>query len=121
MVPNHPRRNLEHAITRSEGWETFPDPHILWERNEKVMPGNRFNGFTDYGIGIGLRAPHYDHILSRKPVVDWFEIISENFMIDGGRPLHILDQILEQYKVVQHGVSMYFGSVLGQRGRKIHP
>jgi len=74
------------------------------------MPGNRFNNFTDYGIGIGLRAPHYDHILSRKPVVDWFEIISENFMIDGGRPLHILDQILEQYKVVQHGVSMYFGS-----------
>jgi uncharacterized protein len=74
------------------------------------MPANRFNGFTDYGIGIGLRAPHYDHILTRKPVVDWFEIISENFMIDGGRPLHILDQILEQYKVVQHGVSMYFGS-----------
>ena len=74
------------------------------------MPGNRFNGFTDYGIGIGLRAPHYEHILSRKPVVDWFEIISENFMIDGGRPLHLLDQILEQYKVVQHGVSMYFGS-----------
>ena len=74
------------------------------------MSANRFNGFTDYGIGIGLRAPHYDHILTRKPVVDWFEIISENFMIDGGRPLHILDQILEQYKVVQHGVSMYFGS-----------
>jgi len=74
------------------------------------MSANRFNGFTDYGIGIGLRAPHYDHILTRKPVVDWFEIISENFMIDGGRPLNILDQILEQYKVVQHGVSMYFGS-----------
>jgi hypothetical protein len=74
------------------------------------MPESRFNAFTDYGIGIGLRAPHYQHILSRKPVVDWFEIISENFMIDGGRPLHILDQILEQYKVVQHGVSMYFGS-----------
>ena len=74
------------------------------------MGTNRFNNFTDYGIGIGLRQPHYDHILSRKPVVDWFEIISENFMIDGGRPLQILDQILEQYKVVQHGVSMYFGS-----------
>jgi len=74
------------------------------------MPGNRFNGFTDYGIGIGLRAPHYQHILTRKPVVDWFEIISENFMIDGGRPLQVLDDILEQYKVVQHGVSMYFGS-----------
>ena len=74
------------------------------------MPANKFNGFTDYGIGIGLRVPHYDHILTRKPVVDWFEIISENFMVDGGRPLHILDQILEQYRVVQHGVSMYFGS-----------
>ena len=74
------------------------------------MPANEFNGFTDYGIGIGLRATHYDHILTRKPVVDWFEIISENFMVDGGRPLQILDQILEQYKVVQHGVSMYFGS-----------
>jgi uncharacterized protein len=53
---------------------------------------------------------HYGHILSRKPVVDWFEIISENFMVDGGRPLEVLDRILEQYRVVQHGVSMYFGS-----------
>jgi uncharacterized protein (UPF0276 family) len=74
------------------------------------MPSNRFNGFTEYGIGIGLRIPHYDHILAHKPVVDWFEIISENFMIGGGRPLKLLDQILEQYRVVQHGVSMYFGS-----------
>ncbi|HWB53472.1 MAG TPA: DUF692 domain-containing protein, partial [Tepidisphaeraceae bacterium] len=74
------------------------------------MPANRFNGFTDLGIGIGLRVPHYKHILSRKPTVDWFEIISENYMVDGGRPLEVLDQILEQYRVVQHGVSMYFGS-----------
>src|SRR5467141_1440302 len=88
----------------------FPLALFLSPREEKNMPGNRFNGFTDYGIGIGLRAPHYEHIPSRKPVVDWFEIISENFMIDGGRPLRILDQILDQYKVVQHGVSMYFGS-----------
>ena len=74
------------------------------------MPANRFNAFTEYGVGIGLRIPHYDHILSRKPVVDWFEIISENFMVDGGRPLRLLDDILDQYRVVQHGVSMYFGS-----------
>src|ERR1700730_11595281 len=74
------------------------------------MPANRFNGFTDYGVGIGLRAPHYHHILTETPVVDWFEIISENFMIDDGRPMRIRDQILEQYRVVQHGVSMYFGS-----------
>ncbi|MGZ4814380.1 MAG: MNIO family bufferin maturase [Terriglobales bacterium] len=75
------------------------------------MSANRFNGFTEYGVGIGLRIPHYQHILEHKPAVDWFEIISENFMIDGGRPLAVLDQILDQYKVVQHGVSMYFGSV----------
>ncbi len=74
------------------------------------MPANRFNGFTNLGVGIGLRIPHYDHILTRKPAVDWFEIISENFMVDGGRPLQILERILEQYRVVQHGVSMYFGS-----------
>ena len=74
------------------------------------MPANRFNGFTDYGVGIGLRVPHYEHIFSKKPIVDWFEIISENYMVDGGRPLRILDQTLDQYRVVQHGVSMYFGS-----------
>lgn len=74
------------------------------------MPANRFNGYSNFGIGIGLRVPHYNHILTKKPVVDWFEIISENYMVDGGRPLHVLDQILEQYRVVQHGVSMYFGS-----------
>src|SRR5260370_652553 len=74
------------------------------------MPANRFNGNTDYGVGIGLRIPHYNHIFEKKPVVDWFEIISENFMVDGGRPLKVLDQILERYRTVQHGVSMYFGS-----------
>ncbi len=74
------------------------------------MPASRFNAYTDYGIGIGLRVPHYQHILEQKPLVDWFEIISENYMLDSGRPLHVLDQILEQYRVVQHGVSMYFGN-----------
>src|ERR1700752_3264444 len=74
------------------------------------MPANQFNGQTDLGIGIGLRVPHYRHILAKKHVVDWFEIISENFMVDGGRPLEVLDQILEQYHVVQHGVAIYFGS-----------
>jgi uncharacterized protein (UPF0276 family) len=74
------------------------------------MPANRFNAFTEYGIGLGLRVPHYRHILANKPTCAWFEIISENFMVDGGRPLEVLDAILEQYNVVQHGVSMYFGS-----------
>ena len=69
-----------------------------------------FRGQTDYRIGIGLRIPHYQHIFQHQPVVDWFEIISENFMVDAGRPLAVLDRILERYRVVQHGVSMYFGS-----------
>jgi uncharacterized protein len=74
------------------------------------MSSSRFTNGSDYGVGIGLRIPHYQHILERKPGVDWFEIISENYMIDGGRPLEVLDQILETYRVVQHGVSMYFGN-----------
>jgi uncharacterized protein (UPF0276 family) len=74
------------------------------------MPANRFNGYTDLGIGIGLRVQHYKEILGRWPVIDWFEIISENFMVAGGRPLEILDLILDRYPVVQHGVSLYFGS-----------
>ena len=74
------------------------------------MAASRFTNHSDYGVGIGLRIPHYQHILEKKPVVDWFEIISENYMAEGGRPLAILDQILEQYRVVQHGVSMYFGN-----------
>jgi uncharacterized protein (UPF0276 family) len=74
------------------------------------MPANRFNSFTDFGVGIGLRVPHYQHILENKPTVDWFEIISENFLVDGGRPREVLDLILEQYQVVMHGVSLYFGS-----------
>lgn len=74
------------------------------------MPANRFNGFSELGIGLGLRALHYSYILEHKPKNLWFEIISENFMIDGGRPLAVLDEILDTYTVVQHGVSMYLGS-----------
>jgi len=62
------------------------------------------------GVGVGLRLPHYTHILAEKPPVDWFEIISENFLVDGGRPREVLDLILDQYQVVMHGVSLYFGS-----------
>ncbi len=62
------------------------------------------------GIGVGLRPVHYQEIFSQKPLIDWFEIISENYMIDGGKPLEYLDQILEKYPVVQHGVNLAIGS-----------
>lgn len=62
------------------------------------------------GIGIGLRVPHFADIFSHQPNIDWFEIISENFMVDGGKPLDNLRRILERYPVVQHGVSLAIGS-----------
>lgn len=74
------------------------------------MPVNRFNAFSGYGIGIGLRVPHYDHILRRKPTVDWFELLTETFLVAGGRQREVLDRVLEQYRVVLHGVGLYFGS-----------
>lgn len=62
------------------------------------------------GIGIGLRIPHYEEIFRDQPDIDWFEIISENFMVEGGKPLEHLYRILERYPVVQHGVSLAIGS-----------
>lgn len=62
------------------------------------------------GIGIGLRVPHYADIFKEQPSIDWFEIISENFMVDGGKPLENLERILDLYPVVQHGVSLAIGS-----------
>lgn len=62
------------------------------------------------GIGVGLRTEHYKEIFQSEPQIDWFEIISENFMVDGGMPCENLDKILERYPVVQHGVSLAIGS-----------
>ena len=62
------------------------------------------------GFGLGLRTEHYTHVLQHKPDVDWFEIISENYMVPGGKPLHYLDQIRRDYPIVMHGVSMSIGS-----------
>ncbi|GAA5118008.1 DUF692 domain-containing protein [Luteolibacter yonseiensis] len=77
------------------------------------MTASRFTGGVELATGIGLRSPHYKHILSEKPTVGWFEIISENYMVEGGRPLEVLDMILEQYRVVQHGVGLYPGNAHG--------
>ncbi len=66
--------------------------------------------FPNLGIGIGLRIPHYEDIFRLQPDIDWFEIISENFMVEGGKPLENLERILERYPVVQHGVSLAIGS-----------
>jgi hypothetical protein len=62
------------------------------------------------GFGLGLRPTHYETILTESPAVDWFEIISENYLVPGGRPLHYLDRIRERYPMVMHGVSLSIGT-----------
>ena len=62
------------------------------------------------GFGLGLRTEHYNAILETKPKVDWFEALSENYMIPGGRPLDFLDKIRADYPMVMHGVSLSIGS-----------
>lgn len=62
------------------------------------------------GIGIGLRPEHYAEIFATWPAVDWFEIISENYLASGGAPEAHLERILERYPVVQHGVNLAIGS-----------
>jgi uncharacterized protein (UPF0276 family) len=70
---------------------------------------NRF-GLEALGIGLGLRTVHYAHILEQRPAVDWFEIISENYLETSGRPLDFLDAIAKRYPIVMHGVSLSIGS-----------
>ena len=62
------------------------------------------------GFGLGLRIPHFDYVLQHKPPVDWFEVLSENYMVAGGKPRYYLNRIREHYPMVMHGVSMSIGS-----------
>jgi uncharacterized protein (UPF0276 family) len=68
------------------------------------------------GFGLGLRTDHYAEILAAPCKVDWFEILSENYMIPGGKPLAMLDAIRRDYPMVMHGVSMSIGSADGPSG-----
>jgi len=62
------------------------------------------------GFGLGLRTPHYEQVLQEQPDVDWFEVLSENYMVAGGKPRYYLEAIGERYPLVMHGVSMSIGS-----------
>ena len=62
------------------------------------------------GFGLGLRVEHYQTILDTRPSIDWFEILSENYLVPGGKPLYYLDRIRADYPVVMHGVSLSIGS-----------
>ena len=65
------------------------------------------------GFGLGLRPVHYPDFLNAPQAVDWLEIISENYMVPGGKPMAMLDAILAKYPVAMHGVSLSIGSTDG--------
>lgn len=77
--------------------------------HKTTKPQNKFS-LPYLGYGLGLRSKHYNHILANKPKVDWFEIISENYMNSTGRPREMLDAIRAHYSIVMHGVSLSIGS-----------
>ncbi|MDS4015977.1 MAG: DUF692 domain-containing protein [Candidatus Accumulibacter sp.] len=63
------------------------------------------------GFGLGLRSAHYGDFIAARQPVDWLEIISENYMVAGGKPLHFVEQIRRDYPMVMHGVSLSIGSL----------
>ncbi len=63
-----------------------------------------------YGVGIGLRSTHYQHILEHRPNTPWFEVLTDNYMGDGGLPLHYLEQVRQHYPITFHGVGLSLGS-----------
>jgi len=68
------------------------------------------HSIPDLGVGVGFRVPHYKHVLTNRPPMDWFEVISENFMVPGGMPRDNLKALCASYPVVPHGVSLSIGS-----------
>ena len=70
---------------------------------------NRF-GFPDLGLGLGLRSVHYSTILEQRPPIDFFEILTENYLDTEGRPVWIVDQVAAHYPIVMHGVSLNLGT-----------
>lgn len=66
-------------------------------------------GLPNLGFGVGLRSPHFQHVLEQAPAVDWFEAISENYLSSRGYSRHVLDRVAERWPVVLHGVSLSIG------------
>lgn len=66
-------------------------------------------GLPHLGYGVGLRSPHYAYVLAHRPGVDWFEVVTENFLDSRGYPRHVLDEVAARYPVVLHGVALSVG------------
>lgn len=65
------------------------------------------------GFGLGLRTPHYGDFLTARQPVEWLEVITDNFLVDGGKPLQVLERIRRDYPLALHGVAMSLGSTSG--------
>ncbi len=78
-------------------------------RADSHIPAHPVRNTLQTGFGLGLRTVHYPDFLREKQPVDWLEIISDNFLIDGGKPLSVLDQVRRDYPVAMHGVAMSLG------------
>lgn len=86
------------------GRDTEDAPGIFLSGENELKPPSTL------GFGLGLRTAHYEAILDTKPALDWFEVISENYMVSGGRPLANLTRIRNDYPMAMHGVSLSIGS-----------
>ncbi len=62
------------------------------------------------GFGLGLRTPHYEAVLNEPHAIDWLEVITENYLVPGGKPLDYLERVRERFPLVMHGVSLSIGS-----------
>ena len=93
-VPARPVSRLSHMSTPAKAQRPAEAPYL--------------------GVGVGLRSPHYPDILQRAQQgrlgVDWFEALSENYLVPGGRPLRMLDAVREYAPMALHGVSLNIGS-----------
>jgi uncharacterized protein (UPF0276 family) len=74
------------------------------------VPRHANPSLPDLGFGLGLRTQHYQAILEQRPAVDWFEALTENYLVPGGKPLYHLEQVRAHYPVVLHGVSLSIGA-----------
>lgn len=83
-------------------------PHVIPEPLNRNVRSKKLQ--ASLGFGLGLRASHYEAVLEGNPAVDWFEVLSENYLIPGGKPLFYLDRIRERYPLAMHGVSLSIGS-----------
>src|SRR5689334_7970646 len=93
----------------------MPSPGSAWQHETRMTPSpdprGSAAGFPRLGFGLGLRTQHYEEALSGSPRVDWWEVITENFLVAGGNPRRVLREVREKWPVVLHGVSLSIGSV----------